>query len=523
MFRAALGTRMREIDSTAINRRGISGEILMERAGESLTDVILNKIEEETALSDKKKITEKTTDCVIVCGGGNNGGDGYVAARLLENAGKKVKLYSLSDPEKLTGDAKLNYQRYIDMKGEVTELKKEWAPEIFKKEAENSLTVVDAVFGTGLARTVEGLAKDVIESINSCSSYTISVDIPSGVSADSGRILGTAVKADCTVTFQMNKYGMCVQPGRDMAGNIIVTDIGLPQDLCDENRGTVCVPEKKDIVQMIPERRTDMNKGNAGKVLIVAGNRGMAGAAVLAAGAAYRSGAGLVRVAAVWDVLQTVQSAIPEATCLILNEDVNNNIEMISEEADNYDAVVIGPGLGKSRETGILVKYLLKNIKKPMVLDADGINLICDEPEILRKCKAPVVLTPHPGEMGRLLGISAGEVNENRPEIAQKFAAEYNIVLVLKGAGSLTACQDGTVYLNCTGNSAMATAGSGDVLSGITGAFLAAGIPAGKAAAAAVYVHGMSGDFCREKIGEHGTIASDIAEKTAEVMKVLTE
>ncbi len=289
-----------------------------------------------------------------------------------------------------------------------------------------------------------------------------------------------------------------------------------------DEKQEIYVAEAKDIKKMLPERRFDMNKGDAGKVLLVAGSKAMAGAAVLAAKAAYKSGAGLVKVAAVWEVVQVIQYAVPEATCLILSDDANNNIRLISEEAKTFDSVVVGPGLGKAEETAKLVEHIIKTIPKPKLIDADAINLVSKNTAILKEA-ANVVMTPHPGEMGRLIGESAAYVNENRLSIAKSFASEYNVTLVLKGAGSIIACPKGITYINETGNSAMATAGSGDVLSGVIGAFLAAGRSAGESAVAGVYVHGLSGDICRQKIGDYGTTASDIAVFVAEALRKLTQ
>ena len=511
MQRVALGSRVREIDETAIRIRGRPGIGLMEKAGEKLYNSVMKTLKE---LNGRQ--------CVIVCGGGNNGGDGYVAARLLRDSGIKEKVFSLADTKKLTGDALANFERDAAMGGETGVLDNEKTMEEFVSAAEEADVIVDGIFGTGISREIGGNAKRVIDTINSLGKYVISVDIPSGTGADDGRIFGVSVKADKTVTFQMNKLGMCVEPGKSMAGKVEVEDIGLPEDLCREENGIVYIPEEQDAAKLLPKRNVLMNKGDAGRVLIAAGSRGMAGAAVLAARAAYKSGAGLVKVAAVWDVVQIIQAAVPEATCLILDEDVNNNIKLISREAEVYDAVVAGPGLGKSGNAVKLVEHIIQNISKPVLLDADAINIVSENTEILRKHRGPVVMTPHPGEMGRLIGCTAKEVNENRVRIAKSFASEYNVTLVLKGAGSVIACPDGEVYVNPTGCPAMATAGSGDVLSGITGAFLAAGLSVKDSAVLGAYVHGLSGELCDREFGEYGTTASDIAGFAGTALKKLT-
>lgn len=509
MMRISTGSRMREIDSTAINVRGIPGIDLMERAGEGLTASILEKMD------------EREGTCVIVCGAGNNGGDGYVAARLLMDKNRSAKLYSVVDPAKLGGDAAINRDRFTAMGGAIHRITDAEDRISFREDCANASVVVDGIFGTGISREVGGLAKEVIDIINEESGYVIAVDIPSGVGADNGLIYGTAVKADRTVTFQMNKYGMVAQPGRSMAGEVVVKDIQLPADLCAEDKGVVYAADAEYIAEMLPERSVTMNKGSAGKVLIVAGSKGMAGAAVLAAKAAYRSGAGLVKVAAVWEVIQVIQVAVPEATCLVLGKNAAENKDMIKKEADNYDAVVVGPGLGKDDETAELVEFIVENIEGPVVLDADGINIVAENPEILKRAAGEIVMTPHPGEMGRLIRKSAGEVNADRLAVAEQFAKEYNVVLLLKGAGTLIACPSGKTYINMTGNSAMATGGSGDVLSGITGALMASGLSAEDSAVAGAYVHGMSGDICREYVGDRATMAMDLAEYAGEAFRIL--
>jgi len=514
MIRASMGSRMREIDSTAINIRGIPGLQLMERAGEQLTERILAVMSEYSM-----------ERCVIVCGAGNNGGDGYVAARLMEAAGRMPEVFAMTEAEKLRGDALENYIRYTEGGGLVTSLKTEEGMSRFREACETADIVIDGILGTGISRNVSGTAEEIIRIVNESridGSFVMSVDIPSGIGADDGNVYGTAVKADETVTFQMNKYGMCIEPGRSYAGKVTVADIGLPRDLCDDDKGVVYIMDRTDAREFIPKRDPRMNKGSAGKLLIVAGSPGMAGAAVLAAVSAYRSGAGLVKVAAKPEVIRVIQCTVPEATCLILGDDIDENKRLISREAELYDAVVVGPGLGRSEEAGRLVRHIIRNVDKPMIIDADGLNLISDDPRVLMEAMNDVIITPHPGEMGRLLGCTPSEINSDRLNIAADFANTYGVVTVLKGAGSLIACPDGKVYMNPTGNSAMATAGSGDVLSGIAGAFLAAGVPVERSAAAAVYVHGMSGDICRDEKGEYATLASDLAAGAGEALRQLT-
>ena len=516
MERIATGTRMRAIDAFTIQNGIVPGDVLMERAGEGLTRHLLEIIEENSL-----------TRCLIVAGAGNNGGDGYVAARLLKQQGIEPRVYSTADPAKLKGDALLNFNRWIALRGEVRCLKEEGVMEDFRRDCRQAELIVDAILGTGIDREVGGTAKEVIEEINEAAPHAVivAVDIPSGVGADDGRVYGTAVRADQTVTFQMNKFGCAAEPGRSRAGIVHVEDIGLSRELCEQDEGVLYRMDPQDAAALLPERRPDMNKGSAGKLLILAGSKGMAGAAVLAAKAAYRSGAGLVKVAAPWEVVQVLQTAVPEATTLILGNDPEESFRGIEEEMKQYDALAVGPGLGKAPETAELVRKLLKEIEKPIVLDADGINLAAKDPEMVKGRKAPLVLTPHPGEMGRLMGRTPEEVNRDRLKTVTEFTKAFPAVLLLKGAGTLIqgSGEEARTWLNPTGNPGMATAGSGDVLTGVIGAFLAAGLTAEHSAVLGAYVHGMAGDLAAETIGEYGLMAGDIADHVSLALKELSE
>ena len=515
MERIATGTRMRAIDAYTIENGIVPGEVLMERAGEGLTRHLLELIEENAL-----------TRCLIICGAGNNGGDGYVAGRLLKQRGIEPRVYSTADPAKLKGDALLNYKRYTALRGEVRCLKEEGVMEAFRRDCREAELIVDAVLGTGIDREVGGTAKEVIDAVNEASphAFIVAVDIPSGVGADNGRVYGTAVKADQTVTFQMNKFGMAAEPGKSCAGIVHVENIGLSAELCAEDEGVIYRPDPEDAAAMLPKRRPDMNKGSAGKLMILAGSPGMAGAAVLAARAAYRSGAGLVKVAAPWEVVQVLQTAVPEATTLVLGEDPEENFRKIEEEMKQYDALAAGPGLGQSEAAGKLVRKVLEQIDKPVVLDADGINLAAKMKDVPEGRSGPLILTPHPGEMGRLTGNTPEEVNRDRLQTVTEFTKKYPAVLLLKGAGTLIRGpgEDARTWLNPTGNSGMATAGSGDVLTGIIGAFLAAGLSAEESAVLGAYVHGLAGDLAAEKLGEYSLMAGDIAEGIPDALKSLT-
>ena len=518
MIQIATGTQMRQADKAAIQGWGIPGMTLMETAGRALA-------------AEVEKSAEKSfgKEVLILCGAGNNGGDGYVAARLLAGGGIPVKVFALSDPEKLSGDAAESWRRFEGAGGRADLIRD--AKDL--KRLENGLAladiVVDALLGTGITRPVEGLMKEGIQMVNLWRrdpfshrrKLVISADIPSGVCADDGAVMGCAVEADRTVTFQRMKVGMMVEPGRFHAGLVRVADIGIPEEICRDAASDFFQLEMADAAEMLPKRPRTMNKGDAGKLLLIAGSPGMAGAAVLSARAALRAGAGLVKVCGALEVVRVVQVAVPEATCLILGEDVHTNCETVVREAELFDAVACGPGLGRSQETESLVKHILARVSRPVVLDADGINVIGQRPEILKKASCPLVLTPHPGEMGRLIGKSAKEVNEERIGIAKSFSSEYNVTLILKGADSLIASPEGRMYINGTGNPGMAAAGSGDVLTGIVGAFLAGGKTPQQAACLGAYIHGLAGDEQEKAMGEYGMVASDIARGVAQAIRLV--
>ncbi len=508
------GKEMKEIDRTAIEDHGISGLRLMETAGIRVFEAI------------QKELNDKDQNVLIVCGAGNNGGDGYVVARKLIQQFIPVKVYSTVNPNKLKGDAKANYQRLKEMGIDIYPLNHEENSN-FKNDVDESDIIVDAILGTGLSRPVSDELVAVFNIINQSSKKIFSIDIPSGIGAETGRNYGSAIQANKTITFQLPKLGCILYPGSEHTGELIIVDIGIPQKIIDKNHSNIYTIEEKTIKNIIKPRQKELHKGNCGKLIIIAGSKGMAGAAVLTAKSALRSGAGLVKIAVPESITDILQISVPEAICISLkgsnSEQVNEeNVERIIKNAMSCNAIAIGPGLGSHNDIKKLLKNTI-NTKKPIVIDADGLNAISDEPGQVLKKGLPIIITPHPGEMSRLTGLDVKYINENRIEVTRNFSKKWGIIVVLKGARTTIGLPDGTVFVNVSGNPGMATGGSGDALTGIISSFCAQGLCAEHAAIASVYIHGRAGDIMAKQYGEYGLCAGDLTIGTALAIKEIFE
>ncbi len=496
-MRVVTGTQMKQIDMAAIEGLGIKGKDLMERAGHGVYE------EAMTALGGSSEPL-----VVIVCGAGNNGGDGYVAARYLNRAGVKTCIYTTVDMEDLKGDIRENYLDCIGLPIKIMSLHKgidlDEGLAAFMSLSDDlgkGTVIVDAILGTGVNRQVGGIIKLTIDMINRCGKTVIAVDIPSGIGADDGRVYGCAVKADTTVTFQAPKLGCVIYPGAEFTGKLVIKDIGIPESLVLSMSDDIALIEQSTVSSLIKKRDKTFHKGDFGKVLIIAGSKGMAGAAALCARAALRTGAGLVRVAVTPEILYIIQVLVPEATCIMR--------EQAAEVFEDYDAIVIGPGLSIEADSRALLMKIIAEYNGILIIDADGLNAI-EDLALLRQSKSSLILTPHPGEAGKLLGCSTAQINADRLNSAKQLADISGACIVLKGAASLVTFPDGKIFINTTGNPGMATAGSGDVLSGIIAALAAQGIPWEHAAQTGVYLHGQAGDIMAEQIGEYGLVASDL-------------
>ncbi len=494
--------QMRDIDHTAIEEYGIAGTVLMENAGRAVADAA-------------EEMVEGFGHVLVVCGRGNNGGDGFVAARHLHNRGISAEVFLLAEAGELSGDAATNCRIAQKMGLPIVENPD---TEALEAAVDSADIVIDAILGIGISGEVHGAAQSGIETINQSLALVLAVDIPSGVSSDTGAVLGEAVEADRTLTFGLPKIGHYCYPGRDLCGEIEVVDISLPRELLTTDALTTNLTEAVDAWLMLPHRWADMHKGDAGRLLIVAGSAGMTGAAALAGLAAVRSGAGLVTLAIPESLNDILEVKCTEVMTLPVPETGQRSLApeaaaQILAFAENCDAVALGPGLSQVAATQELARELIGRISQPLVVDADGLNACADAIEVLKDRSAPTVITPHPGELSRLVDLSVTDIQADRVGAARQAAGDLGCVVVLKGAATVTAAPDGEVWVNPTGNPGMASGGVGDVLTGVIAALLAGGADDLEAAVSGVFHHGRAGDLAAERCGERGLVASDLLEQ----------
>lgn len=496
---------MRRLDRRAVEELGLPGGVLMEHAGRGAAEAI------RAWLAARGR--RRGARVVLLCGKGGNGGDGFVAARWLARHGMRPSVWLAAPPEEVGGDAgrKLTALRHAGIRPRRVEDEAAVAADLARADV-----VVDALLGTGARGAPEGVVARLIELINASGRPVVALDIPSGLPADGGAPPGAAVRAALTVTFAGLKRGLVTEPGRSWAGRVQVVDIGLPA--AEVSRGIrTFLLEAADVARLLPPRAADTHKGHYGHLLIVAGSLGKTGAAALAARAAMRSGAGLVTVATAASQQPVVASLVLEAMTESLPETPARSVgakalETIAELAARRDAVALGPGLGLDPETQAVAREVVRAIRRPMVVDADALTALATHLDVLAAAPAPRCLTPHPGEMARLLGTSTAEIQRDRLAAARTTAARTGAWVVLKGAVSVIADPGGDVFLNPTGNPGMASGGTGDVLTGMVGAFLARGFEPSAALQAAVYLHGRAGDLAAARLGQEALIASDLIE-----------
>ncbi len=489
---------MRAIDAATIEGIGLPGAVLMENAGRATVAAV----EEELAGGGGA--------VAVVCGAGNNGGDGYVVARVLRQRRVPAVVYLAAPSAAVRGDALTHLHAYEQSGGLVVPIGEPAELAVERHAIEAAAVVVDALFGTGLTRPVEGHLADVIHCMNSCRGRIVSVDIPSGLSADSGAVLGAAVEPHRTVTMAFLKVGLAVAPGLARAGRVSVAEIGIPLELAMSHGVRLAVVEAADLAGSTPRSGLLDHKNRRGHALVVAGGPGKRGAARMAALAALRSGAGLVTLA--WEGRDIV--APDPVMTAELDADAPGALERLAALAEDKRALAIGPGMPTGPGGRALVRAALERLEVPMVLDADALNHLAGEVERVAAARAPVVLTPHPGEAARLLGLAGGgDIERDRVAAVRELADRSRAVVVLKGAGTLVCdgeAADGFVTINPTGTPALATAGSGDVLTGVVAGLMAQGVPAAEAARLGVYLHGLAGQYVSEQLGEAGAIASDL-------------
>lgn len=486
------GTKLKQVDNYTINTIGIPSVVLMERAAVSVAEEILCHAKKEDAIS-------------VVCGIGNNGADGVAIARILSVKGYSTCVYILGNTEHATEEFNLQLSAYKKIGGNIKE---------FNGSFEGNI-IVDAIFGIGLSRDVGGRYKDAIELINNMSSKVVSVDVPSGINSDNGKVMGVAVKADVTVTFGVNKTGIIFYPGADYAGRVIVKDIGFPKVAFDDVELYKYIT-KKDF-NLIPKRKNDSNKGTYGKVLVIAGSEGMSGAALMCAKSALRIGSGMVKVFTTKENEGVIKTSLPEVMVTIYNTD--DYKDKLKKDLSWCDVVVAGPGIGVG-ETQADIVYRVLESKLPCVIDADGINCISQSETIREKLHKNVIITPHIGEMARFSGLEIMTIKSDIINVAKEWASKYGITIILKDAR--TVISDGNeVFINLSGNNGMSTAGSGDVLAGITAGLMALGMEPVVCAAMSAYIHGMAGDMAAEKKSKTSLIATDIIDEIIEITKTI--
>jgi ADP-dependent NAD(P)H-hydrate dehydratase / NAD(P)H-hydrate epimerase len=498
----------RELDRISQQKYGVGSYELMTNAGDAVARVIARRWPEAMARG-----------VLAIVGKGNNGGDGLVAARRLHQAGERVLVVLLLRQADLRGDAARACSDLAGVGGVIVEAPDETALRA-AMASQPAGVIVDAIFGTGLNAEVREPARRAIEMINEAAAPVVAVDIASGVNSDSGAVMGVAVHAAVTVTFGFAKYGHVCYPGAELSGCLEIVDIGFaPQAICDVSPHGRFL-ERDDVVALIRPRGDNTHKGNYGHPLIIAGGRGKSGAALLVARGALRAGAGLVTAA----IPESVAAIVATGQTELMTEpmpdrnghfDAPAAIERLEQVAAGKTALIAGPGMGASGDTRQMVEWLVRSARpeRPLLLDADALNVLAPiQQEVFRAAHGPIVLTPHPGEMGRLLALSTREVNSDRIGSARKLAEATGAGVLLKGARSVVVTPDQEVFVNSSGNPGMGTPGMGDVLSGIIGALLGQGMPAADALKLGVFIHGYAADRLAARIGPVGYLASELAD-----------
>lgn len=508
--------QMAEVDRLTTERYFLPSILLMENAGRSFVDELAKVC---PGLNGKR--------IMILCGRGNNGGDGFVVARYLALGGSKPSILVFTEPEKLRGDARTNWQIAHAMGLPIQILPKVTSARSYLRKAAIPDVIVDALFGTGLSKPIGADFRPIVEWINKASSsaFVAAVDIPSGISADSPVVPGPAVKAHLTVTFSALKLAHVVPPASDLAGKVVLVPIGSPPALFENPEYRMNLIDPEQVRRVLPRRARDSHKGTFGHVYVVAGSRGKSGAALMTGIAALRSGAGLVTLWLPKSLQRSVVGKFPELMTEFLPETEEESsakagAERVIPQLDQADALVLGPGLTTHPSTRRLIWELVRRSPVPVVLDADGINAFVAPAEPLQNEKdQPVIITPHPGEMSRLIGKKTSHVQKNRLETARHCAARHRCYVILKGFQTVIATPTGEIFINRTGNPGMATGGTGDILAGMLGRFVAGwkcrSLKAGDAdltdyLSAAVYLHGSAGDLAAEKGSAESMIATDL-------------
>ena len=504
-MKVATAEQMQELDRKAIEVYRIPGIVLMENAGKGATEVLLHKFPDAL----RKKVA-------VVAGKGNNGGDGFVIARYLLNRGGSVRVFLLTDPQGLRGDAEINFQIFKRMKGEVISVPSSKDFQKIKKDVERADLLIDGIFGTGLDAEVRGYYREVIDYLNTLGKPMVAIDIPSGLDANTGKPLGTAVRASLTVTFGLPKVGHLISPGLDYVGELEIVDIGIPIGLVEEERILTHLVEEREIrAKLSIPRHPDTHKGDYGHLFVLAGSVGKTGAATMACEAALRMGAGLVTLGIPKSLNPIMEMKLTEVMTEPLPETTKQTLSLrafdtILRLCQNKKALIIGPGIGTEKETQSLILKLVKKIDLPIILDADALSALATETKLLPAQNRSLILTPHPGEMARLIQSNPKSVQEDRIGLCRNFTISRHVYLVLKGHRTVIATPKGEIFINPTGNPGMASGGTGDVLTGMIGGLVCQGSDILSSLQVAVFLHGLEGDKVAREKGEKSLVATDL-------------
>ena len=497
-------SQMREADRRTIEEIGIPSLVLMENAGRQVVAALEARFED---LEEQR--------VAVLAGRGNNGGDGFVVARTLLNRGIDVSVFVAGSLEEIKGDARVNLEVLGRLGLSVVEIGNEQQWELHSSEVSSCDIIVDAIFGTGLSTPIAGTLETIVADVNEMGIPVVSIDLPSGMSADTHQLIGPCVQASLTVTLAAPKLPLVVTPAASRAGELVIADIGIPGEVIEEVTGPrIAIITPEPLREHLRPRPAEAHKGDFGHVLVVAGSRGKSGAAHLAGMAALRSGAGLTTVATPASVLPIVASLAPEYMTEALNETPAGRLDASAVQqvlALQHDVIAVGPGIGVDAGTREFMWTLLERAGVPVVVDADGLNAFDDEPaRLFAREGQTIIVTPHPGEMARLLGTSAADVQADRLGMAVNFATTHHVYVVLKGSRTIIATPEGAVHINLTGNAGMATGGTGDVLTGAIAGWLAQLMDAELACRLGVYLHGLAGDLADADVGEVAMTAGDV-------------
>jgi NAD(P)H-hydrate epimerase len=508
--------QMRDADRRTIDEIGIPAIVLMENAGRQVVAAMEATFED---LAD--------SSVAVLCGRGNNGGDGFVVARTLLQRGVDVSVFVVGALADIRGDARTNLEVLGRLGLSVVEIADGQAWELHFSEISTSDVIVDALFGTGLKTPLQGMLETVVADVNASGIPVVSVDLPSGMSADTHELIGDCITATVTITLGAPKIPLVLPPAELQAGDIVIADIGIPSEVIDAVDGPRTELLTRALVRsLVQPRSAESHKGDYGHVLVIAGSRGHSGAAHLSGMGALKSGAGLVTIATPASCQPIVAAMAPEYMTVPLREGADGGLDVADLDTlldGAYDVIAIGPGLGTAPNTVRFVHALLERAAVPVVLDADALNAFTEHPERLAGGEGrDVIITPHPGEFARLAGVTTTEVQANRVELARGFAAAHHVYVILKGHRTVIATPDEQIFINPTGNPGMASGGMGDVLTGIVSGWLGQLLDAEAACKVGVYLHGTAGDLAEASEGEVALTASDVLTHLGDAVLELT-